>query len=262
MSVAEWGSAKGTVEKASNGLLLGDIFDVFAQHAVDMSTYASHLGVLEDLNRVRNFTFRDSEGNRTGSIGDIIQRVAGQGGGAYLDKLLQDISRGTAKGGVAGLSRLTANYKAASVGLNPRVVLQQITSYPRALAVMDPKYLADPRVMKGGGWEKALKYAPIAQWKDWGNFEINQGRQIQDILFGTDSGLEKARNRAMGLASAMDSWTWGRLWNACELEVSDQRPGLTRGSEAFYRAVAQRFTDVVDQTQVVDNVLGLSLIHI
>ena len=258
VSVAEWGSAKGTVEKASNGLLLGDIFDVFAQHAVDMSTYASHLGVLEDLNRVRNFTFRDREGNRTGSMGDIVQRVAGQGGGAYLDKLLQDISRGTAKGGVAGLSRLTANYKAASVGLNLRVVLQQPTSYARALAVMDPKYLADPRVMKGGGWEKALKYAPIAQWKDWGNFEINQGRQIQDILLGTDSGLEKARNRAMGLASAMDSWTWGRLWNACELEVSDQRPGLTRGSEAFYRAVAQRFTDVVDQTQVVDNVLGRS----
>ena len=258
VSVAEWGSAKGTVEKASNGLLLGDIFDVFAQHAVDMSTYASHLGVLEDLNRVRNFTFRDSEGNRTGSIGDIIQRVAGQGGGAYLDKLLQDISRGTAKGGVAGLSRLTANYKAASVGLNLRVVLQQPTSYARALAVMDPKYLADPRVMKGGGWEKALKYAPIAQWKDWGNFEINQGRQIQDILFGTDSGLEQTRNRAMGLASAMDSWTWGRLWNACELEIADQRPGLTRGSEAFYRAVAQRFTDVVDQTQVVDNVLGRS----
>ena len=28
----------------------------------------------------------------------IIQRVAGQHGNAYLDKLLQDISRGTAKG--------------------------------------------------------------------------------------------------------------------------------------------------------------------
>ena len=258
VSVAEWGSAKGTVEKASNGLLLGDIFDAFAQHAVDMSTYASHLGVLEDLNRVRNFKFRDSEGNLIGAMGDIVQRVAGKGGDAYLDTLLQDISRGTAKGGVAGLSRLTANYKAASVGLNLRVVFQQPTSYARALAVMDPKYLADPRVMKGGGWEKALKYAPIAQWKEWGNFEINQGRQIQDILFGTDSGLEKVRNRAMGLASAMDSWTWGRLWNACELEVSDQRPGLTRGSEAFYQAVAQRFTDVVDQTQVVDNVLGRS----
>ena len=258
VSVAEWGSAKGPEKGASNGLLLGDIFDVFAQHTTDMSTYASHLGVLEDFNRVRNFKFRDSEGNPIGAMGDIVQRVAGKGGDAYLDTLLQDISRGTAKGGVAGLSRLTANYKAASVGLNLRVILRQPTPYARALAVMDPKYLADPRVMKRGGWEKALKYAPIAQWKDWGNFEINQGRQIQDILFGTDSGLEKARNRAMGLASAMDSWTWGRLWNACELEVSDQRPGLTRGSEAFYRAVAQRFTDVVDQTQVVDNVLGRS----
>ena len=258
VSVAEWGSAKGTTKGANNGLLLGDIFDVFAQHAVDMSTYASHLGALEDVNRVRNFTFRNEEGDRTGQMKSIIQRVAGQHGNAYLDKLLQDISRGTAKGGVTGLSRLTANYKAASVGLNLRVALQQPTSYARTLAVMDGKYLADPRVMKMGGWEKALKYAPIARWKDWGNFEVNQGRQFQDILFGTDSKLERARNASMKLASAMDSLTWGRIWNACELETADLRRDLTRGSEVFYRAVAQRFTDVVDQTQVVDNVLGRS----
>lgn len=62
----------------------------------------------------------------------------------------------------------------------------------------------------------------------------------------------------MALAGAMDSFTWGRLWNACELEVADTRPGLTKGSDAYYQAVAQRFTDVVDQTQVVDNVLGRS----
>ena len=38
---------------------------------------------------------------------------------------------------MTGLSRLTANYKAASVGLNLRVALQQPTSYARTLAVMD-----------------------------------------------------------------------------------------------------------------------------
>ena len=258
VSVAEWGSAKSTVTGSNNGLLLGDIFDVFAQHAVDMSTYASHLGALEDVNRVRNFVFRNGEGRRSGTVKEIIQRVAGKGGNAYLDKLLQDISRGTARGGVAGLSRLTANYKAASVGLNLRVALQQPTSYARALAVMSPKYLADPRVLKPGGWKKALKYAPIAQWKDWGNFEINQGRQFQNILFDTDSRMDRLRNKAMTLASIMDSATWGRLWNACELEVLDTRPSLQEGSEEFYSAVAQRFTDVVDQTQVVDNVLGRS----
>ena len=258
VSVAEWGSAKSTVTGANNGLLLGDIFDVFAQHAVDMSTYASHLGALEDVNRVRNFVFRNGEGRRSGTIKEIIQRVAGKGGNAYLDKLLQDISRGTARGGVAGLSRLTANYKAASVGLNLRVAFQQFASYPRALAVMSPKYLEDPRTLKPGGWKKALQYAPIAQWKDWGNFEINQGRQFQNILFDTDSPTEKLRNRTMIFASFADSITWGRLWNACELETLDTRPRLREGSEEFYSAVAQRFTDVVDQTQVVDNVLGRS----
>lgn len=259
-SIAEWGSAKGTVDKANNGILLGDIFDVFAQHAVDMATYASHLGAMEDMNRVRSFTFQDGEGNRTGTMGDIIQRVAGQGGGAYLNKLLQDVSAGTAKGGVSGLAKLTANYKAASVGLNLRVALQQPTSYLRAAAVLDPKYLADPRVLKKGGWSKALKNAPIALWKDWGNFEINQGRQLQDIMFNTDSKLDRARNFSMKLAGAMDSLTWGRIWNACELEVAEKRPGLARGSAAFNEAVAQRFTDVIDQTQVVDNVLGRSQI--
>lgn len=259
-SIAEWGSAKGTVAKANNGILLGDIFDVFAQHAVDMATYASHLGAMEDMNRVRNFTFRDGEGNRVGTMGDIIQRVAGQGGGAYLNKLLQDVSAGTAKGGVSGLAKLTANYKAASVGLNLRVALQQPTSYLRAAAAISPKYLADPRVLKKNGWSKALKNAPIALWKDWGNFEINQGRQLQDIMFNTDSKLDRARNFSMKLAGAMDSLTWGRIWNACELEVSEKRPDLARGSAAFYEAVAQRFTDVVDQTQVVDNVLGRSQI--
>lgn len=259
-SIAEWGSAKGTVAKANNGILLGDIFDVFAQHAVDMATYASHLGAMEDMNRVRNFTFRDGEGNRVGTMGDIIQRVTGQGGAAYLNKLLQDVSAGTAKDSVTGLAKLTANYKAASVGLNLRVALQQPTSYLRAAAAISPKYLADPRVLKKGGWEKALKNAPIARWKDWGNFEINQGRQIQDLMFNTDSKLDRARNFSMKLAGAMDSLTWGRIWNACELEVMDKRPSLTRGSAVFNEAVAQRFTDVIDQTQVVDNVLGRSQI--
>lgn len=259
-SIAEWGSAKGTVEGANNGLLLGDIFDVFAQHAVDMATYASHLSTMEDLNRVRNFTFRDGEGNRTGAMGDIIQRVMGQGGGAYLNKLLQDVSAGTAKSNVTGLGKLTANYKAASVGFNIRVALQQPTSYLRAGAVIDPKYLADPRVLKKGGWAKALNYAPIAQWKDWGNFEINQGRQLQNIMFDTDGRMERLRSASMKLAGEMDSLTWGRLWNACELEVYEKRPGFQKGSEAFYEAVAERFTDIIDQTQVVDNVLGRSQI--
>lgn len=259
-SIAEWGSAKATVERANNGLLLGDIFDVFAQHAVDMATYASHLGAMEDLNRVRNFTFRDGEGTRIGTMGDIIQRVTGLGGGDYLNKLLQDVSAGTAKNSVTGLGKLTANYKAASVGANIRVALQQPTAYLRAAAVMDAKYLMDPRILKKGGWAKAMKYAPIAQWKDWGNFEINQGRQLQNIMFNTDNKLEKVRNASMWLAGEMDSVTWGRIWNACELETLDKRPDLAQGSAEFNEAVARRFTDIIDQTQVVDNVLGRSQI--
>ena len=259
-SVSQWGSAKQTDDKANNALMVGDIFDIVAQHSIDMATYASHLAAIEDIERVRNFVFRDDAGSKDGTMKDIIQKVTGVHGPQYLEKLLQDVSGSDMNGNSsASLADMMSNAKAAKVGMNWRVVLQQPTSYVRAAALIDPKYLTKAAVTKGG-WDKALKYAPIARWKDWGSFEINQGPQLGKIMFGTDSKLDKARELSMALAGKADAMTWGALWNACELEMADTRPDLQKGTEEFYEAVAQRFTEVVDKTQVVDNVLGRSQI--
>lgn len=257
-TIAGRGFTKSTAPRANNAVMVNSIFDVYAAHVNDMATYAAWLPTMENVRRIRDFTFRDSEGNRTGTVKDIIERVFGRNGNPYLNKLVDDLNQGVRSTADPGLmDRIVGNYKAASVSANLRVILQQPTAILRALNTLDTKYLLAGTV-KRGDWQKVKQYAPIAQWKDWGYFDINTGRQMRDVLFNSDSKLDKLRQAGMAGASAADSFTWARLWNAVEAETKDRRKDLKPGTKEFYQAVGQRFSEIVDQTQVVDGVLQRS----
>ena len=259
-TIAGRGFTKGTVPRANNAVMLNSIFDVYSAHVNDMATYAAWLSTMENVRRIRDFTFRDSEGNRNGTVKDIIERVFGKNGTPYLNKLVDDLNQGVQSTADPGpMDRIIGNYKAASVAANLRVILQQPTAILRALDTLDAKYLLAGAV-KPGDWQKVKKYAPIAQWKDWGYFDINTGRQMRDVLFNSDSKLNKLRQAGMAGASAADSFTWARLWNAVEAETKDRRKELKPGSADFYRAVSQRFEEIVDRSQVVDGILQRSQI--
>lgn len=257
-TIAGRGFTKSTAPRANNAVMVNSIFDVYASHVNDMATYAAWLSTMENVRRIRDFTFRDSEGNRNGTVKDIIERVFGRNGNPYLNKLVDDLNQGVRSTADPGLmDRIVGNYKAASVSANLRVILQQPTAILRALNTLDAKYLLAGTV-KRGDWQKVKQYAPIAQWKDWGYFDINTGRQMKDVLFDSDTRLERLRQAGMAGASAADSFTWARLWNAVEAETKDRRKDLKPGTKEFYQAVGQRFSEIVDQTQVVDGVLQRS----
>lgn len=258
-TIAGRGFTKSVTPHANNAVMLNSIFDVYASHVNDMATYAAWLPTMENIRRIRDFTFRDEEGNRTGDVKSIIERVFGKNGNPYLNKLVDDINQGIRPSGTGGMNALVGNYKAAAVAANLRVVLQQPTAILRALDSLDAKYLLAGTV-KRGDWEKVMKYAPIARWKDWGYFDINTGRQMKDVLLNSDTPLEKVKQASMAPAGKADSFAWARLWNAVEAETKDKRPGLKPGSEAFYQAVAARFSEIVDKTQVVDGLLQRSQI--
>lgn len=259
-TIAGRGFTKSTAPRANNAVMVNSIFDVYAAHVNDMATYAAWLPTMENVRRIRDFTFRDSEGYRTGTVKDIIERVFGRNGNPYLNKLVDDLNQGVRSTADPGpMDRIIGNYKAASVAANLRVILQQPTAILRALDTLDAKYLLAGAV-KPGDWQKVKKYAPIAQWKDWGYFDINTGRQMRNVLFNSDSKLEKLRQAGMAGASAADSFTWARLWNAVEAETKDRRKELKPGSADFYRAVSQRFEEIVDRSQVVDGILQRSQI--
>lgn len=257
-TIPGYGMTKAVNPKASNPVTLHSVFDTYTQHVTEMATYAAWLGVSEDATRLQNYRYNKGT---TPTAKDMIQRVHGEGGNAYLQKLLGDIAQGTKarRDTVFSAGGLTSAFKASSVGGNLRVFLQQPTSILRAAEMIDMKYLA-AGMARRGGWKKALEHAPIAKWKDWGYFEMDTGRSLKELMLGQDSRLEKVKSGSMAPAGWADSVAWGALWNAVELETQAKRPDLERGSPEFYEAANRRFGEIVDRTQVVDTVLHRSQI--
>lgn len=265
-SIKNIGMAKTTMPHASNALDLAGIFTTFANHASDMTDYASWLCTMEDINRLFNYQFRDEEGNPTGkTIKGLLDRVGGPGSQKYWHNLMEDIQNGINAPGdspmwdIAG--KTIGGFKGAAVGANIRVVIQQPTAFFRAAAVLDPQDMARGLargVTRGSGWKKALQYSPIAMRKDAGGFDISSPYKMTETLFDNRTNMRKLNDALSAPAGAADAVTWGKLWNACEWATAREHQGLTKGGEAFYRQTAKLFAEVIDQTQVVDGVLQRS----
>lgn len=261
--VKNMGFTKATVKKANNAIVLDDIFDVFVQHADDMGTYNAFAPTLEDVQRVYNYrrfqTVEEGDGTKSrqenGTVKSAIGRTVGDRGNKYFRQLMKDLNEGIrSTTGSEIAEKMLSRYKRAAVGLNARVVLQQPTAIARAAAFIDPKYIAQGLATRGD-FDKVKAYAPIAQWKDWGYFQFDTGRQMKDIILDNKALSEWA----MAGAGLADNVTWAHLWNAVEAETKDKTK-LEPGSDAFYKACSERFSYLIDRTQVVDSVLHRSQI--
>ncbi len=247
-AVIHLGATKATNPSAQNPLMVEDIFDVFTRHTDQMGTYSAFARPLSDIVKFYNFRYGKDSGG--GTMQQELERALGTKGKQYLYGLLKDIN-GRAEQFVTDsvASRRISRFKAASVGLNLRVIVQQPTSIVRALDTMNPKYFRQWAFGKSRT-ELMHKYAPISAWKSYGFFELDTGRSMKGVLF--DEG--GWRERIMAGAQKADDITWQAIWIACEKEVATTTD-LRKGSEAFYEAVGERFSDVIDRTQVVDSVL-------
>lgn len=254
-TIKNMGITKNTTQGAHNPIIIEDIFDVYTRQVDHMSTYNAYVIPLSDLNKV--FNYKDMRNEAEGiSIKQEIERTFGSEGQKYIDKLVEDINGSINTDKSIG-DKLLANMKAASVAGNLRVAIQQPTAYVRASMEINPKYLAmgAATVTRAGQWDLICKYAPIAQWKDWGFYRMDTSRQMKDIMFNTDTAKQRLVNKTMVLAEAGDKLAWNRLWRACEFECMDTHPQLKEGTEEFYQEVGKRFSEIVDKTQVVDSVL-------
>lgn len=254
-TIKNLGFTKSTVEKANKPIVIEDIFDVYSRQVDQMSTYNAYVVPLSDLNKVFNYMdMRDAAEGK--SIKQEIERTHGKDGNRYIDKLIADIN-GSLNTDRNIWDKLSQNMKVASVGANLRVALQQPTAYIRATMEMDPKYLGRGALTmtRKDQWDTMCRYAPITQWKDWGFYRMDNSRQMKDVMFQTDSTMQRINNISMILAEKGDKLAWNRLWRACEFECMDRHPDLEVGTDAFYTEVGRRFSEIIDKTQVVDSVL-------
>lgn len=261
-SIKNMGSAKALTPNASNALDIGGAYDVFAQNASDMIKYATLLAPMEDINRLYNYRYRDSSGNLTGrNMQQVLSGVYGDAAQKYWRNLMRDMQNGMVKNAsdtTRAIERIVGNTKGAAVGANWRVVIQQPTAFFRAAVILDPENMAKGiarGVTDGNGWDKARKWAPIAGIKDSSGFDQGSRYTIAREVYGSsDSIMDKLSDWSSRGAANADAITWGKIWNACEWQVaSDTKTEV--GSDAYYRQVGELFTDVIDQTQVVDGIM-------
>ena len=251
------GMTKSLQKEAYNPLIVDDIFEVMMKHVDEMTSYGAYFPAITDMQKFYNM--KDETGN---SVHRELSRVMGKGGTNYYMDLLRDLngSRGDTDNADKFSQGFSSLYKGAKVLGNLRVAIQQPTAYARAIAAIEGKYLAQglslPITEASKEWELAKKYAPIALWKSMsGSFDINMGKGLRQQMTGEATIRENIANKAGFLLEKGDEFAWKRLWYAAEKKV-EATTDLKKGTEEYYKAAADIFNDVIDETQVVDSVLN------
>lgn len=244
------GMTKAVVKGANNPLIVGDIFDTFTQHVDDMASYNGMMIPLSDAMKWFNYRARTDD-MKVRSVKRSMERRAGRHAQGYFTTLIKNLNGINDRGErIDVMDVLTSNAKAAAIGANLRVVLQQPTAYARAAAVISPKYLikawAHLPDVRG-----AKQNSAIAQWKSWGFYDISIGKSMRGLLFDDGSVLDNVKEWSMAPAGLADEVTWGTLFNACRLEAQEQHPGASQ--QEIDAAAGRRLSEIVDRTQVVDS---------
>lgn len=267
-------ATKGLREGANNAIVIGSIFDTFANHMSDMAKYNAL--ALPILDTMKWFNYRDTVKNGAGqlltqNVKQSIEAVYGSDALRYFTTFIKDLN-GVSEGGRGEgfANRMISNYKVAAVAANLRVALLQPTAYVRAANVISPKYLtlalknapkalwnASGNVFRGsrnGLTGEMLEHSGIALWKSLGFYDTNIGRGVREQIKNAAGIKEKVVEKSMSLAELGDTSTWTVIWSACKLE--QKAKGYT--GQALLQQTAERFREVVYATQVVDSTMTRS----
>lgn len=251
---------KALTQNANNRIFVDNIFDVFAQHTSEMAKYNAL--ALPVLDAVRWYNYKEKgpkvDGRfKTVGIKQSMEKAYGNDAKNYVNTFLKDLN-GSENVGRDNLARgFMSNAKIASVGFNVKVMALQPTSFLRASAVIDNKYLA-AGLLRKPKYKMAEKWCGMAQWKGLGFIDINVQRGVTELIKNDKSKMDKVKEASMKGAELFDQITLGYLWNACELEVRDTRSDLEKGTDEYFEAVGKKLREVIYSTQVVDSTMTRS----
>lgn len=244
---------KAITQKASNALKIVPFTELWASHVEKMSDYNAFVLPIEDMTRLMNYRM-DGESVRA----TMQQRYGAQTAG-YVDAFLRRLNgNGRAEHGGSWINRFMSKAKGAAVTFNLSVAIQQAGAGPRAMAEISPKYVL-PGIVAGfakvpnlsQAYAEIEEHAPIAVEKGWGYFDTNMSRGLYDRARNT----WKSRADSIGgfLAEKGDQFNWVQIWDAVKKEVKGETD-LKPGTAEYWQRCADRFTEVVDKTQVVDSI--------
>ncbi len=261
------GFTKELKENAKNRIILYNIFDVFANHTASMTQYRSF--ALPVLDALKWFNYK----NESTSVRDQLAKAfgapeesrAGSGSKGYAESFVLNLIRtynGTAAQGGAydnlGLKALH-RFNRAAIAYNLRVVAQQPTAITRAAMLINPGKLLRGLGMSAVQMKKLAEemeqYSGIAAWKQLGFYDTNISRGLTELIKQNNGFEERMMELGTKGAELADRYTWAAMWYAAKQSVNR---GSYATEEDYFKAVTEKFEDVIYKTQVVDSVLTKS----
>ncbi len=265
LKIKNSGFTKGTVPGADNPIILQNFSDVWGNHIHDMAMYHGFVLPLEDFNKV--FNYRTSMATDKESIKGYLQNAFGKQAQNYISGLLVDLNKGARlKDTTTSISNKSiSKFKKAATMASLSVIIQQPSAFARATAYIDWKYMLSTRpkpVKTQKIWDEVKRYAPVAIIKEMGVFDVHTSRSTVDWINGNVvNGKRKFMGKLDDFLSTpteyMDKMTWCWIWEAVKKETQTLK-NFKSGSEEFFKACGERFTEIISMTQVYDSVLSRS----
>jgi len=266
---AEYGAIKfdGTIEGMGNlkerqgskkPVIVRDITDILKQSIESTSKYVGLAIPIRNINKLMGVTLGhfDSNGvyqNFEGSVLESITNKWGDKAKGYVEKMISDLQ--TPNNNQEDLektfAKVRSKYAGAVLTLNLSVAMKQAASYPTAAGVLGWRPLV--QAFRDNGHvdlDLIAKYTPL-QWYRTKGFSTQELGDIQNQnnIFAN---LPKGLNWIQGV----DLLTTRKLWKASEFYVRNNNPGLYKKgagihgqSDAYYRAVADIYNQVIEETQ-------------
>lgn len=246
-------------KNANNPLVLTSFTDIALQHMESMCNFNAMTVPLETLNKIFNYKIESGEGTAPRSVKAEMKNVFGSGAVDYMQNLIKDLNTGV-RGDQRDsfLNKMTSLFKKNAVLANLSVIFQQPTAIIRAGSDIKAKYFAKAaKYFSKNNYEECKQYAPVAVIKQMGRFDTGVGVKNTTWLSGEQTIREKADDFLGWGAGKADEIAWSYLWGSVKAEIADTTD-LKVGSEEFLTKAGERFTELVNKTQVYDSVLTKS----
>ena len=259
--------------QAKNPIILSGFMDVWAEHCNEMSMYHSMVLPMEDFRKVYNYSTVHDDKFDSASVYQTIQDAYGKAATDYIDQLYRELNAGaTVDPRETPFKARISKFKKAAVMLSASVVVQQFSSIGRAYALIDPEYFIGTKVNSGTSLavaDEMKKYAPVAIIKEMGGFDTGTKGSAKNYIMAEQYGKgeriqglkkdEQYRSDLMGYFPAKaDEKTWCAIWEAVKRETKAKHPKMDVKSEEFLKLAGERFSEVIEKTQVYDSVLARS----
>lgn len=239
-SIEGMGILKERIEGATNPIMLYDMNDTLNRSISQHSKYVGLAIPVRNFNKLYSVTTFNYET----SVAETLKKNWGSDATKYVEKMMADLQNGT---GLASdswgdlLAKARSHYAGAVLTTNLSVAMKQAASYPTAAAVVGygPLIKAFADVGKVD-LDTLDKYTPLLWYrrKGFSTPELGdigkEGRQIP---------------KALNWIQGMDVATTTKLVKAAMIYVNENQQGLARNTDAWWKAVAEVYNRIIEETQ-------------